>query len=388
MRGLSIVCLSLFLTACFMADNFDACTGPSQCGRHLGNEATDGDRFYICVDGQCVDPQEGETLVKWSSASSADEVVYIDRTINLDSDEVTRGTPLIIQHRGIIIQPGGLLDLSGAGHLGGGGGGGGKGLAQNGAMSVPMAGNGGMSDQVSPGSSGNGTAGGDGGEGEGVRGGSAGLGDRADPFIGNRCSDQSLSIDGEPGEYDLYVDTQTSFDPCGPIDLNQAPLGGGGGGGGGGRGGSANENMIGGGGGGAGGAGGGAVLLIATDFIEIRGEIHARGLAGGRPPACSNCLDGNGGDGAGLLIEDTLLFDPECGGGNGGGGSGGLVYLQAPKIIFGRDAKINVSGFQNTANAGGHVILRGEIESEGGKAEPVSGMASIVGSGLPFLCRQ
>ena len=51
----------------------------------------------------------------------------------------------------------------------------------------------------------------------------------------------------------------------------------------------------------------------------------------------------------------------ECLGGAGGGGGGGLIYLQAPKLVFGAESSINVSGSADAAN-GGHIILRGEIE--------------------------
>ncbi len=345
------------LTGCFSAGNFDSCTGPSQCGRNMqeGNE----DRVYICRDGQCVDPQDGHQPVPWQPGLSPDQVVTIDRNLNLSSGDITPGSPLIIQHRGIIIEQGFIVDVSGAGHPGGGGGGGGQGVVSNGAMGAPVPGAGGMVEGGNSGASGNISLGGDGGAGTGESGGPGGPGDSGTPFTGRACVDRTGGAPGEQGVYDLSVSPGQSFDPCQLIPLNAPPMGSGGGGGGGGRGGSVSGAAWGGGGGGVGGGGGGAILLIATEFIEIRGALSAKGNTGGVAPECVACQDGDGGLGA--SESATGGSGPECVGGGGGGGGGGLVYLQAPKLVFGAESSISVDGSAGAAN-GGHIIFRGEIE--------------------------
>lgn len=88
----------------------------------------------------------------------------------------------------------------------------------------------------------------------------------------------------------------------------------------GGRGGNGNSGVQ----GGQGGQGGGALYLIAGERIEMSGIINASGEGGGggaRAPT-------NGGGGAG----------------GGGGGTGGLIGLDAPRVVIGANARLAANG--------------------------------------------
>lgn len=143
--------------------------------------------------------------------------------------------------------------------------------------------------------------------------------------------------DGAPGMPGTFAETE----PC-RIAFTTTQAGSSGGGGGGAAGGACLGSD-----GGEGGAGGGAILLRASRFIEVRGTIDARG-ADGEPGASANCPDG-------------------AVGGAGGGGSGGLIYLEAPTVLFGEGARLDVSGGDGAT--GGLVTIFGVIE--GRYVEPI-----------------
>lgn len=140
----------------------------------------------------------------------------------------------------------------------------------------------------------------------------------------------SSGANGENGQPGVYQQRA----PC-RVDFSTDLAGSGGGGGGGAAGGACLGS-----GGGMGGNGGGAILLRATRFIEVRGTIDARG-APGAAAGGANCPDG-------------------AVGGIGGGGSGGLIYLEAPTILFSEGARLDVSGADDAG--GGLVTLFGAIE--------------------------
>ena len=380
MRALLIAALSLPLGSCFSTADFSSCTGPFQCGPQ-----GDSDRVYICQDGQCIDPQPEQPLVQWSPGVPSNQPVLIDLKIALGAG-ITAGEPLIIQHPIIVIGKDGLIELAGAGHPGGGGGGGGAGAGELAAMGNATPGNGGTVDGRS-GDAGSASSGGAGGAGRGPGGGAGGAGDAAEPFAREQCPGASTGSPGKAGMYDLANDTAAVFDPCAPLSLSALPMGSGGGGGGGGRGGGTALVSLGGGGGGVGYAGAGALVLRATQYIEIRSVLSAVGRTGGEPPACTTCSMGDGGEGASETVGGAR--GDECAGGAGGGGAGGLIYIEAPLVIFGRNAFIEVGGSLGAAN-GGHVIIRGEVEGmpnigalDGGL--PIGGFAQHAGD-APLVC--
>ncbi|MCB9526930.1 MAG: hypothetical protein H6701_00780 [Myxococcales bacterium] len=98
--------------------------------------------------------------------------------------------------------------------------------------------------------------------------------------------------------------------------------------------------------GGFGGAGGGALLLRAKRFIEVRGAIDVRGEAG-LPAEVLACggdrVDSAGGEG-----------------GEGGSGSGGLVYFEAPTVVFSEGAVIDLTG--GGLAGSGLVAIAGTVE--------------------------
>lgn len=122
-------------------------------------------------------------------------------------------------------------------------------------------------------------------------------------------------------------------EPC-RITFDIAQPGSGGGGGGGARGMGDAVGCD----GGPGGKGGAAIVLRASRFIEIRAPLEAAGQLGGDAPA-ESCADP---------------------GGAGGGGSGGLIYLEAPVILFSDGSRLDVRGADGAG--GGLVTVYGAIE--------------------------
>lgn len=145
---------------------------------------------------------------------------------------------------------------------------------------------------------------------------------------------------GGGGNYPAAEPCRISF------DFAQPGSGGGGGGGGSGVGAACRGSR-----GGVGGAGGAAIMLQATRLIEIRAPLIARGAPGDSP-------------------EDAVC-DQTAVGGSGGGGSGGLVYLEAPTILFGEGAAIDVSGVDG--GGPGLVTLYGTVEGRFPGVEGASG---------------
>lgn len=110
-------------------------------------------------------------------------------------------------------------------------------------------------------------------------------------------------------------------------------------------------------GGGLAGAGGGAVYLIAGSVITLRGKIAASGAAGG------------GG-----------TFGFESSGAGGGGGSGGMIGLDAPRVVFSGALVANGGG------GGGGGAYWGASGGDGGESDQpgsaaTGGVAGLDGGG-------
>jgi hypothetical protein len=104
-----------------------------------------------------------------------------------------------------------------------------------------------------------------------------------------------------------------------------------------------------------GGRGGGALLLKARRFIEVRGTIVMGGEAG-EVPALLPC-------------EDDREDGPGGKGGVGGSGSGGLIYFEAPTVVFSEGTSIDAAGGSSEGGdqggdqgGGGLVAIAGTIE--------------------------
>ncbi len=119
-------------------------------------------------------------------------------------------------------------------------------------------------------------------------------------------------------------------EPCRlAFEMVEPGSGGGGGGGGGGPAGCSGAD---------GGRGGAAIVLRARRFIEIQAPLKAAGQPG----------------------EGARIVDCAGAGGAGGGGSGGVIYLEAPVILFSDGARLDVRGADDAG--GGLVTVYGAIE--------------------------
>lgn len=128
---------------------------------------------------------------------------------------------------------------------------------------------------------------------------------------------------GAGGRHPADEPCQVAFDRVEPGS------GGGGGGGGGGAGGCSGAD---------GGRGGAAIVLRARRFIEIQAPLQATGQPG----------------------DAARIVDCAGAGGAGGGGSGGVIYLEAPVILFSDGARLDVRGAEDAG--GGLVTVYGAIE--------------------------
>lgn len=268
-------------------------------------------RGRICVDGECIAPglETGDDPVVLAG-TYADLQSYPDQTVIIRA--VRLGGPVLrVEADAIVIE--GPIDGFAAGYVGGEGG-------QYGAVG-------------SPGESG--------AMGEPRREGSGGPGGAGGP---------SRWADGAPGGGGVLSAA------CGEaIDFSFLLSGSGGGGGGGGAGGNICRGTS----GGMGGRGGGALLLKARRFIEVRGTI----VMGGEPGATPDLLP----------CEDDREDGPGGKGGVGGSGSGGLIYFEAPTVVFSEGTSIDAAGGRpgstdqggdpgGSQGGGGLVAIAGTVE--------------------------
>ena len=378
---------SMVLNACFAGENFDECTEDKHCGpggtcmsgacsveggtRDSGPQPPgqpNGHGDAGCGPAGCNEEYviEGEQVGR-EAIRRPNEIVVIRGEVPI------RGPGAVWVVEAKVIRLEGNLFADGAGLVGGGGGGGGSAGASDRLVAPGQAGPG-----ISPGQAGDSNTrqvpgrGGDGGSGRGDAGGDLGAGG-----LSGRSG-----ADGAPGG---HVPLGTP-DRCADARNSTRP-GSGGGGGGGGGGGTDETNCgigNGGGGGGGGAAGGGAIVLKATERIEIRGTIIARGLNGRlAPPPKANggpacpcgepCVTdpesphGRGGAGGpgnhdgqeGGTGGPSPDAEPGGSGGNGGGGGGGGVELEAPQIVWGPGARIDLTG-SNGRDNGGTIRIVGE----------------------------
>ncbi len=273
----------------------------------------------------------------------------------------------------------GSVDARGAGHLGGGGGGGGGGGMRQGIHGQAAAGGAGAEagraarSSASCGGDKYGDPGGAGGRGAGA---AAGAGGAA-----GTCNEPSYNDPGRPGASGRpggYAAAGANGDSS--EDDSVLPGSGGGGGGGGSGGGNGNgEGGGGGGGGGAGGPGGGTVALVASESLEVLGEILTAGGQGGDGRAGqagrrTGAQTGHGGDG-GTGGEAGAAGSSAGGGGGafegggtdggaggpGGAGAGGGVLLRCEdpdKLVLAPGARIDARGGGERDTNGGTVKLR------------------------------
>ncbi len=387
MKRLLLLGSAVVVASCFSADDFSHCEDDEQCGR-----------ARLCVDNTCVFPggnngggDSGVDPPGDVGGTELEEIVldgerlgtqdFPDAKVILEGVTVPPGEILAVHATVVVVR--GPINADGAGDPGGGGGGGGGGGHDSVNSAVGEGGRGAEEGRDGRRAARNvGGAGGGGGKGGGGAGGGGGAQGTFD------------ALDGRPGDPGMFR-----------VDCDDTTLirkGSGGGGGGGGAGGPGNMDCGGGGGGGggggAGGRGGGVIVLTADLRVEVESVISAKGQPGeeatgadadgGVPCPCGDACDasrhgkggagGNAGDrnsgpGAGGGEGEAA----GGGGGRGGAGSGGMVRLEAPEIVFGSAARIDVNGGDGAAN-GGLVRLAGAQ----------SGNVDIVGVATGAFCEE
>lgn len=317
-------------------------------------------------------------------------------------DGATGGVLCIRIAGNLVVESGGLIDVSGRGFPGGEGGtggsgglggmggfGGGRASAGNDGGTTPGGGEGGS------GASGWVYAGGKGGNGGGAGepGSSGGVGKPGGASGGSGASAGQGGTNR--GTQDLLF-AQMGQGGGGGTGGSGGFGGGGGGGGGGGYSGGSMGSMGGAGGrggaGGTGGAGGGIVFITASKVI-IKGNLKASGLPGhdGLPGGAGGAGGNGGSGGAG---GGVVYYQPGGGGGGGngaaggsggdggGGGAGGTVWLRAYELELGENLVRAIGGAGGRGAPGGDGGAGGAGGSSGGTgAQPGSaGTAGASGS--------